>query len=83
MKIIQKKKKVIKEKRYTFFDFFTPPDVNIDEMRDHDDDETKMDWAIAITLLNEHFVIGTNIKEKLIPKAVLYFTGEADDINTD
>ena len=79
VRIIQKKKKVIKEKRDTFFDFFTPPNVNIDEMRDHYDDETNR----AITRLNEHFDIGMKIKEKLIPKAVLYFTGEADDIDTD
>jgi len=34
-------------------------------------------------LLNEDFDIGLAIKEKLISKAVLYFTGEADDIDID
>jgi len=34
-------------------------------------------------LLNEDFDIGLGIKEKLISKAVLYFTGEADDIDID
>merc|ERR1711983_52378 len=67
------------EKRDTFFTFFTPPDVSHDEKKDHDDDEV----GEAVALLNEDFDIGLNIKEKLISKAVLYFAGEADDIDID
>ena len=91
VKIIQKKQKpkgkgkgvtkmvTKEEKRDTFFTFFTPPDVSLDEKKDHDDDEV----GEAVALLNEDFDIGLNIKEKLITKAVLYFTGEADDIDID
>lgn len=57
------------EKRDTFFNYFKSHEKtnNVD-----DDDE-------ELAMLNEDFDIGINIKEKLIPKAVLYFTGEADD----
>jgi len=91
VKIIQKKQKpkgkgkgvakmvTKEEKRDTFFTFFTPPDVSLDEKKDHDDDEV----GEAVALLNEDFDIGLNIKEKLITKAVLYFTGEAEDIDID
>ena len=92
VKIIQKKQKpkgkgkgvakmvTKEEKRDTFFTFFTPPDVSLDEKKNNDDDDEDGE---AIGLLNEDFDIGLNIKEKLITKAVLYFTGEADDIDID
>ena len=40
-------------------------------------------YTEALELLNEDFDIGLNIKEKLIPKAVLYFTGEIGDLEMD
>merc|ERR1711971_1174404 len=65
------------EKRETFFDFFKPPEVPEDSKKDEDEAEA------ALEILNEDFDIGLNIKEKLIPKAVLYFTGEIGDIDMD
>merc|ERR1712029_861281 len=63
------------EKRETFFDFFKPPDM---PEKKETEEETE-----ALELLNEDFDIGLNIKEKLIPKAVLYFTGEIGDLEMD
>jgi len=65
------------EKRETFFDFFKPPEMPEDSKKDEDEAEA------ALEILNEDFDIGLNIKEKLIPKAVLYFTGEIGDIDMD
>jgi nucleosome assembly protein 1-like 1 len=60
-------KKVTKEVRIdSFFNFFSPPDVPDGEMREED----------AATLALD-FDVGFAIKEKVIPRAVLYFTGEA------
>merc|ERR1711997_667129 len=70
------------EKRDTFFNFFKPPNVNALDKKKGDDDEDDEEGE-ALALLNEDFDIGLNIKEKLISKAVLYFTGEADDIGID
>ena len=56
------------EKRDSFFHFFNPPANEDDEDAD---------------LLHEDYDIGINIKEKLIPKAVLYFTGEAETVDYD
>jgi len=63
------------EKRETFFDFFKPPAMPESSKKADSDDEND-----ALEILNEDFDIGLNIKEKLIPKAVLYFTGENGDI---
>lgn len=52
----------------SFFNFFSPPEVSGDSSEDLDD-ETKTNLAID-------FDIGYSIKEKIIPRAVLYFTGE-------
>lgn len=56
------------EKRESFFNFFAPPKVPEDE--DDIDD-------VLQALITEDFDIGFSIKEKLIPRAVLYYTGEA------
>merc|ERR1712062_510844 len=66
------------EKRETFFDFFKPPDMPEISKKGETEDETD-----ALEILNEVFDIGLNIKEKLIPKAVLYFTGEIGDLEMD
>ena len=65
------------EKRETFFDFFKPPEIPEDTKKDEEETDA------ALELLNEDFDIGLNIKEKLIPKAVLYFTGEIGDLDMD
>lgn len=53
----------------SFFHFFSPPAVP-------DDPETEVDEEID-NLLTTDFEIGHYIRERIIPKAVLYFTGEA------
>uniref|UniRef100_H2Z196 Nucleosome assembly protein 1-like 1 n=1 Tax=Ciona savignyi TaxID=51511 RepID=H2Z196_CIOSA len=53
----------------SFFNFFNPPDVEIDE-------ETE-------NLLARDFEIGHLIRERVVPRAVLYFTGEAGDDDFD
>ncbi|XP_076374198.1 nucleosome assembly protein 1 isoform X2 [Tachypleus tridentatus] len=52
----------------SFFNFFSPPSVPVDE--EQLDEDTQV-------LLAADFEIGHFIKERIIPKAVLYFTGEA------
>jgi len=64
-------KLVVQEKEMTldsFFNFFSPPEVTGDSSEVLDE-ETKT--ALAID-----FDIGYSLKEKIIPRAVLYFTGE-------
>jgi len=57
------------EKRETFFNFFKPPKVPEDDKEEVDDERQAQ--------ITEDFDIGFSIKEKLVPRAVLYFTGEA------
>jgi len=54
----------------SFFDFFSPPVV--EEDGEEDDKEAKAELAMD-------FDLGFAIKEKFIPRAVLYFTGEMLD----
>jgi len=54
----------------SFFDFFSPPDVK--EEGDDDYKENMADLAVD-------FDVGYAIKEKVIPRAVLYFTREIFD----
>uniref|UniRef100_A0AAZ3RCP7 Nucleosome assembly protein 1-like 1 n=1 Tax=Oncorhynchus tshawytscha TaxID=74940 RepID=A0AAZ3RCP7_ONCTS len=61
----------------SFFNFFTPPDVP--ESGDMDEDTE--------AVLAADFEIGHFIRERIVPRAVLYFTGEAiedddDDVST-
>jgi len=63
------------EKRETFFNFFKPPKVPEDPKEEIE--------AEKQALITEDFDIGFNIKEKLVPRAVLYFTGEAEDDDDD
>lgn len=60
----------------SFFNFFAPPEVP--ESRDLDDD--------AEAILAADFEIGHFLRERIIPRSVLYFTGEAiedDDFISD
>merc|ERR1712168_964643 len=56
-------------KTASFFNFFDPPDI---ENEDELDEETE-------ELLAADFEIGDFFRQRLIPKAVLFFTGEAID----
>jgi len=57
------------EKRDSFFNFFKPPKVPDDPK-----EEVEPERQAEISM---DFDLGFGIKEKLIPRAVLYFTGEA------
>jgi len=66
-------KKITKEvEADSFFKFFSPPQINEAGDEDELSDEER-------TTLAMDFDIGFAIKEKIIPRAVLYFTGEAFD----
>lgn len=57
--------------RDSFFNFFNPPAIP-------DDDNEPIDAGIQ-SLLTADFEIGHYIRERVIPRAVLFFTGEALD----
>jgi len=57
-------------KNDSFFNFFDPPAAPEEGHEDELDEETQ-------ELLTADFEIGHYIRERIIPKAVLYFTGEA------
>ena len=61
-------------KNDSFFNFFDPPAVPEDE--DDMDPETQ-------ELLTSDFEIGHYIRERVVPRAVLYFTGEALEDDED
>merc|ERR1712168_842417 len=58
----------------SFFNFFDPPEVPDEE--DEMDEETE-------ALLSADFEIGHFFRERLIPKAVLFYTGEAIEEDSD
>lgn len=57
------------------FDFFAPPQLPEDVL-DPSYEETKI-------MLENDFEIGDYVKDNIVPKAVLYFTGERDDSDPD
>merc|ERR1740128_1303156 len=59
----------------SFFNFFNPPTVSDDPEVEVDDDTR--------ALLTADFEIGHYIRESIIPRAVLYFTGEALSEDSD
>jgi len=59
----------------SFFNFFDPPQVP-DDPKAEVDEETQ-------ALLTADFEIGHYINERIVPRAVLYFTGEALDEDSD
>ncbi|XP_078333231.1 nucleosome assembly protein 1-like 1 isoform X4 [Crassostrea virginica] len=59
----------------SFFNFFNPPQVPEDEEGDMDED--------LEALLAADFEIGHFIRERIVPRAVLYFTGEALEQDDD
>ncbi|EAT42915.1 AAEL005567-PA [Aedes aegypti] len=58
----------------SFFNFFSPPQVQDDDK--NVDDETQM-------LLASDFEIGHFLRARIIPKAILYYTGEVMDEDDD
>ncbi|CAA0821137.1 Unknown protein [Striga hermonthica] len=60
------------EKCESFFNFFSPPEVPEDE-EDIDEDEAEE----LQNLMEQDYDIGSTIRDKIIPHAVSWFTGEA------
>merc|ERR1711874_207069 len=58
----------------SFFNFFNPPEVD-----ENDKDVSEEDRATLVL----DYDVGFSIKEKLIPRAVLYFTGEVFGDDSD
>ena len=52
----------------SFFNFFNPPHIS-DDRQDDIDEDTR-------TLLTSDFEIGHYFKERIVPRAVLYYTGK-------
>lgn len=59
----------------SIFDFFNPPQLP-DDLLDPSYEEIK-------NILENDFEIGDYVKDNIVPKAVLYFTGERDDSDLD
>jgi len=84
MKMVKKKQKskgktrtVTKQvKRDSFFNFFSPPEVPEGTSESDLDEETD-------ALLNMDYEVGHFMRVRLVPRAVLYFTGEANDDDED
>ncbi|EPS64406.1 hypothetical protein M569_10375, partial [Genlisea aurea] len=60
------------EKCESFFNFFTPPEVPDDE-----DDIDEEEAEELQNLMEQDYDIGSTIRDKIIPHAVSWFTGEA------
>jgi nucleosome assembly protein 1-like 1 len=60
----------VKEPAETFFNFFAPPDLDNDEIEDEDEE------AALEGKLEEDFDLGALLKDRVIPHAVLWYTGE-------
>ncbi|KAF5346478.1 hypothetical protein D9756_010045 [Leucocoprinus leucothites] len=62
----------------SFFNFFTPPlpldDINLEDLEDQEADE-------AEEKLELDYQLGEDFKDKIIPRAVDYFTGKAVDFD--
>ncbi|EPS58301.1 hypothetical protein M569_16514, partial [Genlisea aurea] len=73
-------KPIIKtEKCESFFNFFTPPEVPDDE-----DDIDEEEAEELQNLMEQDYDVGSTIRDKIIPHAVSWFTGEAvqgEDLN--
>ena len=66
----------------SFFNFFDPPKVNIntdsEEVNDDDDEDGDLEARLALD-----YSIGEQLKDKLIPRAVDWFTGTALEFEYD
>lgn len=61
----------------SFFNFFSPPEQPENEDEENEDDED------VEALLAADYEIGHFLRERIVPRAVLYFTGEALDEDED
>lgn len=61
-------------KAESFFNFFSPPELNMNDIENNEKIEA---------YLENDFEIGHYLKERVVPRAVLYFTGEIDDDISD
>jgi len=68
------KGKITETPRNSFFNFFSPPEVDEEEEEGMDAD---------VDILNRDFEIGHLIRDRIVPCAVLYFTGEVDQPGAD
>jgi len=59
----------------SFFNFFDPPTVNEDAQNEEDEDEETHE------VLRADYEIGQIIRDHVIPRAVLFYTGEAADMD--
>jgi nucleosome assembly protein 1-like 1 len=64
------------ERRESFFNFFNPPTPP-------DEQTSEEAYDDIVEILNEDFEIGEALRERIIPRAVLYYTGEALDDESD
>jgi len=84
MKLMKKKGKKGKtqfktEKADSFFNFFNPP--RIPDMADAPDEDEMEELQME---LEQHYDVGTTIRDEVIPNAVKWFTGEAlEDMEDD
>lgn len=72
----------------SFFNYFTSIELRVENMKKHleeagadSDDEDDFDQQAA--MLEADYEIGHFIRERLIPRAVLYYTGELDDEDSE
>ncbi|RAL42423.1 hypothetical protein DM860_017603 [Cuscuta australis] len=66
------------EKCASFFNFFNPPAVPDDDDEEEEDEE---DAEELHEQLEQDYEIGSTIRDKIIPHAVSWFTGEAVELN--
>lgn len=66
---------MVNSPRCSFFHFFTPPESSAEE----EEEEELMESDAAEDALTRDFEIGHLIRDRIVPFAVLYFTGEADN----
>lgn len=59
----------------SFFNFFTPPKMPDEDEADEDDDEDALDELEE--RIEHDYEVGRTIKDRIIPKAIDWFTGEA------
>ena len=58
----------------SFFNFFDPPQPKAEDERNEDDEDEE-----EVELLQADFELGQIIRDHVVPRAVLFFTGEAAD----
>jgi len=71
----------------SFFNFFQPIENKVENLRKHlaaeDMDEEEDEYDQTAAMLEADYEIGHFIRERLIPRAVLYYTGELDDEDSE